>query len=290
MKGQRGGVFSTPVYIVRSCAASYSQELPDGVPTMQPGDLSQWIADRRVQRRMGRLSRTALEAAFRCLSDAGSLAAIITATGYGFLDETEKFMQAFLECQEHLVPPTAFIQSTFNTIGAQLAHVKGMHVHNSTHVQGNVSLECAMFEGVGILQSAEEQQVLVGAFDERTPMLETMLGAMEQASAGEIGEGVAFFLLSNRCAGDAVEIRAMHFCPEELPREAALSWLEGVSGAVDRAHLYWVDDFEGELGYCTSLSAVAMHRITERLQPGDEGWLVNAGLRGTAAIQLRRVC
>lgn len=51
----------------------------------------------------------------------GKVDAIITATGLGCLADTEKFMNALMDNREQMLNPTAFIQSTFNTVGAQLA-------------------------------------------------------------------------------------------------------------------------------------------------------------------------
>ena len=47
--------------------------------------------------------------------------AIITGTGLGCLEDTEKFLTAMVTNKEEFLTPTSFIQSTHNTVSAQIA-------------------------------------------------------------------------------------------------------------------------------------------------------------------------
>lgn len=132
-----------------------------------------------------------------CLKDIPSekVDAIITATGLGCLADTEKFMNALMDNREQMLNPTAFIQSTFNTVGAQLALLLKIHAYNVTYVHRGLSFESALIDG--IMSIAEgKQHVLAGAMDEITPtshIIQQRLGLLKGTTAGE---GAQFFLLS----------------------------------------------------------------------------------------------
>lgn len=50
-----------------------------------------------------------------------SVDAIITGTGLGCIEDSEKFLKSILDNKEEFLTPTSFIQSTHNTVGAQIA-------------------------------------------------------------------------------------------------------------------------------------------------------------------------
>ncbi len=50
--------------------------------------------------------------------------AIITGTALGCLEDTVTFLTRMIELNEELLPPTAFIQSTHNTVAADSINVK----------------------------------------------------------------------------------------------------------------------------------------------------------------------
>ena len=69
-------------------------------------------------RRLSRMLRIGITAAKICLEDAHIQIpdGIITATGYGFLEETEKFLKEMLEREEKQLTPTYFMQGTYNSL------------------------------------------------------------------------------------------------------------------------------------------------------------------------------
>ena len=67
--------------------------------------------------------------------------AIITATSLGCLADTEKFLSSMVNNEPSMLNPTPFIQSTFNTIGGQLALITGNKGANITYVHRGFSFE-----------------------------------------------------------------------------------------------------------------------------------------------------
>src|SRR5438105_1957800 len=81
------------------------------------------IIDPKLIRRMSRVIKMGVASAMACLQDAGvtNPDAIITGTAYGCLEDTGIFLSKMVERGEELLTPTSFIQSTHNTIAAQVA-------------------------------------------------------------------------------------------------------------------------------------------------------------------------
>jgi 3-oxoacyl-[acyl-carrier-protein] synthase II len=83
----------------------------------QPPDFKTYINPIQL-RRLSRMLRIGLTSSILCLRDAGVQIpdGIITATGYGFLEETEKFLREILERDEKQLTPTYFMQGTYNAL------------------------------------------------------------------------------------------------------------------------------------------------------------------------------
>ncbi len=126
--------------------------------------------DPRMLRRMSRIIRMGWTAAKICLTDAGVEIpdAIITGTGMGCIEDTEKFLQAIDENDERLLPPTPFIQSTHNTIGAQIALMLQCTNYNLTYTQRGIAFENALLDALSLLYEPGYKNILVGGFDEMT--------------------------------------------------------------------------------------------------------------------------
>ena len=76
-----------------------------------------------------------------------ALDAIICGTGQGCLQDSEKFLTAMIAQDEEYLTPTSFIQSTHNTVAAQIALQLQCHAYNFTYVQGGSSFESALLMG-----------------------------------------------------------------------------------------------------------------------------------------------
>ena len=94
------------------------------------------LIDAKLIRRMSRIIKMGTAAAIKCLQHAGVVIpdGIIVGTAYGCLQDTEVFLQRMIECNEELLTPTAFIHSTHNTVGAQIALLLQCHNYNNTFV------------------------------------------------------------------------------------------------------------------------------------------------------------
>jgi 3-oxoacyl-[acyl-carrier-protein] synthase II len=176
------------------------------------------VIDAKYTRRMSRIIKLGVAAALECLQQAGisSPGAIVTGTAYGCMEDTGIFMKKLVENNETLLTPTAFIQSTHNTIGAQIALILSCNQYNNTFVHRGFSFESALLDAILLLKEEEATNVLVGGADEITDYsyeilkrfglyktgLLTNLDLFRNPSKGTIaGEGASFFVLSNEASG-----------------------------------------------------------------------------------------
>lgn len=158
--------------------------------------------DSKMIRRMSRIVKMGVAAAMTCLGNAGveKPAAILTATAYGCLEDTSGFLRRMIEFEEKLLSPTAFIQSTHNTVGAQIALLLKCHNYNNTIVHRSFSFENALTESI-LLLAEGMGPVLAGAVDEITDDRHSILRRFGlyrrsgKAPGNIAGEGAVFFLI-----------------------------------------------------------------------------------------------
>ncbi|MBC7827738.1 MAG: beta-ketoacyl synthase chain length factor [Chitinophagaceae bacterium] len=172
------------------------------------------LIDVKLIRRMSRIIKMGVAAALQCLQEAGveNPDAIITGTAYGCLEDTGVFLQKMVQNKEEMLTPTAFIQSTHNTIGAQIALLLKCHGYNNTFVHRGFSFESALLDAIMLLEEKTVSNVLIGGVDEITDFsfgitsrfglfkknINSNLNLFDTPSKGTIaGEGAAFFLLNN---------------------------------------------------------------------------------------------
>jgi 3-oxoacyl-[acyl-carrier-protein] synthase II len=200
------------------------------------------LIDPKSIRRMSRIIRMGVAAAMDCLKQAGlqTAEAIITGTAYGCLADTEVFLTKMVENQEDLLTPTAFIQSTHNTVGAQIALLLSCHGYNNTFVHRGFSFESALLDAMMLLDENPDWNILAGAIDEITDSSYRILsrfGLYKSGNTGNLdlfshptrgtlaGEGAAFFLLSaQKRASDYCRIDGLRTFykpnhPEETQRQ-----------------------------------------------------------------------
>jgi len=188
-------------------------------------------------RRMSHLLKMGVTAAGICLHDADleKPDAIITGTGLGMMEETEKFLNGILDNGEKLLNPTAFIQSTHNTVGAHIAVMLGCNQYNLTYVHGPVSFENALLDSLMRLEERPSDKVLLGGIEEITEahfvITDSMgfwkksgisnLDLLKDKTPGTIaGEGASFFLLSKEESPHnygRIQGLSTRFNPENLP-------------------------------------------------------------------------
>ena len=122
-------------------------------------------------RRMKRNVRMGLT----CAKDALQLAklekpdAIIVGSSLGIVQDTENFLNQIIDQKEQMLNPTAFIQSTHNTVAGSVALSIGCKKHNLTFSQLNASFEHSLLDGMLLMEGDETvHNMLVGAQDELT--------------------------------------------------------------------------------------------------------------------------
>lgn len=175
--------------------------------------------DPKLIRRMSHIIKMGVAAAQECLNR-GNIempGAIITGTAYGCLEDTASFLTRIIELHEELLPPTAFIQSTHNTVAAQIALMLKCHQYNNTFVHKGISFESALLDAIMLLKENEADNILIGGTDEITDASFTILSRLglykrwpvsnlslfTTSSKGTIGgEGAVFFLLTDKPSAD----------------------------------------------------------------------------------------
>lgn len=190
-------------------------------------DYKDFIDPKQI-RRMSRIIRMGVAAAMECLQEAGVKApdAIVTGTAYGCLEDTNSFLSKMVEFNEELLTPTSFIQSTHNTIGAQIGLMLQCNNYNNAFVHRGFSFESALLDGIMLLKEKDATNVLVGAIDEITNTSHTILNRLglykqEPVSNLEIfktktkgtiaGEGASFFLIAHEpSATDYAKLDGLH--------------------------------------------------------------------------------
>lgn len=169
-------------------------------------DIKALIPDPMVRRRMSRIVKRGVSVGMECLLTAGAdtIDAIITATGFGCLDDSEKFLRNIIENDEQLLNPTPFIQSTFNTVGGQIGLLCKNHCYNMTYTHRGRSFESALLDAVLLLDAGEAHNVLLGAFDETTPTQHKIMERMGLWRRAQAGEGAYFFVVSDQRGANCV--------------------------------------------------------------------------------------
>lgn len=122
-------------------------------------------------RRMSRIIKRAIASSLTAVEQYGIAIpeAIISGTGLGCIEDTEKFLSAMIENEEKFLQPTYFIQSTHNTISSQIAIYLKCHSYNNTYTHRGVSFEMALWDAYLLLLSGQIKSALVGGYDELTP-------------------------------------------------------------------------------------------------------------------------
>ena len=175
--------------------------------------------DPKLIRRMSRIIKMGVSAAKGCLYKAGveMPGAIITGTALGCQDDTVQFLSRLIEQHEELLSPTAFVQSTHNTVAAQIALMLHCHNYNNTFVHKGISFESALLDAIMLLQEKEATTVLVGGTEEITDTsfkILTRLGLYKRQCVSNLallksnttgtigGEGATFFLLTSEASSN----------------------------------------------------------------------------------------
>jgi 3-oxoacyl-[acyl-carrier-protein] synthase II len=164
-------------------------------------------------RRLSRMLRIGLTAATICLRDSKVPMpdGIVVGTGYGFLDETAKFLNELLTQNEKQLTPTYFMQGTSNALAGLVALTIKCMGYNNTFASKGFGFENALVDAMMQLNDNAESNFLVGSYEEaaeiqynasrrvshfKTEFINN-LSLFDTPTKGSIqGEGSAFFMLS----------------------------------------------------------------------------------------------
>lgn len=183
----------------------------DYLKCIEPDSYKPYI-DPLQSRRMSRLIKIGIASAKICLKDAGCEMpdAIITGTGLGSVEDTEKILGT-IHLEQPFLNPTPFMQSTYNTISSQIAIQLKCHNYNSTYVHRTFSFESSLQDALLQIAEGTAKDILAGGIDEMTlnHLLITRraghwknepvknLEMLKWNSPGALpGEGAGYFLLS----------------------------------------------------------------------------------------------
>lgn len=185
--------------------------------TIEP-DYKEFI-DPKLIRRMSHVIKMGVATAKDCLTQAGieMPEAIVTGTAFGCMEDTITFLTRMVEQNEELLPPTAFIQSTHNTVAAQVALMLRCHGYNNTFVHKGISFESALIDAIMLLREQDADTILVGGTEEMVDVsfkILTRLGLYRRQPTSNLqllsteakgsmgGEGAAFFLLTDKASNE----------------------------------------------------------------------------------------
>nr|WP_294859294.1 beta-ketoacyl synthase chain length factor [uncultured Fluviicola sp.] len=158
-------------------------------------------------RRLSTILRMGITASKACQENVSNeFDSISVGTALGCLTDTEKFLVTINSVSGDILSPTAFIQSTHNTISGQISLDLKNHAYNMTHTQNALSFEVALKDGLLCIDEGKKS-VLVGAADEAIPFLERLRGNLIETTH-PFTSGATFLVLSDEKGNGISHIRA----------------------------------------------------------------------------------
>lgn len=222
-----------------------------------------------ASRRMAKGVKNGIVASSSAMKEAGmeNPDAIITGTGMGCIEDSDKFLKAIIDNGEQFLTPTSFIQSTHNTVASSIAIAMGCKSYNFTYVNGAVSFESALLDAKLQFDAGEANSVLVGGIDEMTEYTKSLFKlagfikpddsapykVLDSETTGTVfSEGATFFALEDKkTASTYAEIVAVETVNRLEPAEVvqkAIGFLKQ-----DNLQLHDIDavvlGFDGDVEY-----------------------------------------
>lgn len=246
--------------------------LSESLDATEP-DYKPWIPPMQL-RRMSKGLRMGLTAAKSAMQDAGisaeDLSAITVGTAYGMLRDSETFLGNMVRQNETMLNPTAFIQSTHNTIAGAIALSIQCNVHNMTFVHKAQSFESALLDAEIKLKEYPAKKVVLGAVDEKNDTLEWLLKGLRKNMI--IGEGASFMIMGNTDEKALAQLKAYSYFKtnnKQLIKDKLETALEKYSGSaaviiknyeqpVSLPGSFELIDMSPVIGYNPTGSAMAM--------------------------------
>jgi 3-oxoacyl-(acyl-carrier-protein) synthase len=135
---------------------------------------------------------------------------IITASGYGCIGDTSKFLIEVIDNGEKQLTPTLFMQSTYNSISGGIAMAMKCNNYNTTYVHRGFAFETALEDAMMQIADVPSRRMLIGGFDETNEgqfIISSRTGYHRKDHVDSLslfqtngrgtlqGEGAAFFVL-----------------------------------------------------------------------------------------------
>lgn len=229
-----------------SCQKPFSDEWFD-TPQVYPGDYARAIEpdvkgliSPAEARRMSKVLRRAVCTSLAALREAKIAVpdAIVTGTGMGCMENSEKFLADMARYGESCLKPTLFMQSTHNTISSLISILLKCHGYNTTYSHKGISFESALLDARLQIKAGTAGNALVGSHDEVTPLMRRIMKSTRPEYAFVSEASVAAVLTSTpsyRNICEIEEVRLFHRPEPEaltaaLDRTADSLLLLGVNG------------------------------------------------------------
>jgi 3-oxoacyl-[acyl-carrier-protein] synthase II len=179
-------------------------------------------------RRMSSAVKNSIVASSIAMEESGleDIDAIITGTGFGCLQDSEKFLKSIIDHNEDFLTPTPFIQSTHNTVAGQIALERKCKAYNFTYVNSASSFPSALLDALLQIIGGEANNILIGGVDEMASHTRTLFQtaghfkthdfefdyAQNKTQGCTSSEGSAFFVLSEHMNENTyAEVLDVHF-------------------------------------------------------------------------------
>jgi len=164
-------------------------------------------------RRMSRILKMGLGASSICINllPEAKIDAVVVGTGLACIIDLEKFLISVLDGNEQGLSPTPFINSSHNTVAAQIAMMHKITGYNNTYCHRGASFESALQDALMLLEEGEAQQILVGGIDEYSRHYQTLISEESGLKNAILGEGAVFFILEKeRRENTFAELKGVH--------------------------------------------------------------------------------
>ena len=118
-------------------------------------------------RRMGKAVRMGIGAGLPLIQRNNPHDGIIIGTANGGMEDCIQFLNQIVEYEEGMLTPTNFVQSTPNSLAGQLAVMTKNTGYNMTHVNGSLSFENALLDGMLFFEEMNRSSsLLIGSVEE----------------------------------------------------------------------------------------------------------------------------
>lgn len=212
-------------------------------------------------RRMSRILKRAVATAITAVNESGIAQpdAIVTGTGNGCIENSEKFLIDINRFGETCLKPTLFMQSTHNTVSSLIAIILKCHGYNCTYSHKGISFDSALLDAWLQIKSSAIGSALVGSHDEVTPFL-ALVTAKTHPEYNFISEASVSSVISSTApegenATEIADIRIL-YRPDEEKLASLLTAedkviLTGINGNALNDAAY--DSVLGRLGHCPTV-------------------------------------